>query len=173
MDQAKHWITLNGKSLASRDETHSHSQAQYQKIRRRLTILWRGTSERVERTEITGWQSRPNTNWASSWEWAELDQAAMTVSLVDGSMKRSTAIHPYLRFAVYAFWPQIRRRWRRSKNTQSSHWGNGYHQFERMLIGYLFAQQLTRSQQYYITQGRPSNWIPMEPYYYRGIADLG
>lgn len=43
--------------------------------------------EALKGTTIPSWKSRPNSGGASSWEWAELDQAAMTLSMNTGKVK--------------------------------------------------------------------------------------
>jgi hypothetical protein len=125
-----------------------------------LTTHWQGE-------DIIAWRSRPYTDACSSWEWAELDQAAMTVSMVDNSM------NDVLEFTL----PTYHDAWvdhkyggvgLDPKSTKAFHWGNGYHQFEHALVGYLFAQQVSRqaAQLYY---ARPKNsTLAFAPYYYRG-----
>ncbi|AIW14356.1 AGE family epimerase/isomerase [Vibrio tubiashii] len=125
-----------------------------------LTTHW-------QREDIIAWRSRPYTDACSSWEWAELDQAAMTVSMVDNSM------NDVLEFTL----PTYHDAWvdhkyggvgLDPKSTKAFHWGNGYHQFEHALVGYLFAQQVSRqaAQLYY---ARPKNsTLAFAPYYYRG-----
>ena len=163
--------TLNNsewKEFGMKGMKHTLVQAQYQKefvsvshyFGEELQNAWKGR-------EITGWQSRPSTNWASSWEWAELDQAAMTVSLVDGSMKE---VLQYTLPTFHDVWVDHKYGGvgLEPKRTKAFHWGNGYHQFEHALIGYLYAQQV-EGQPAILHYARPTNsTMPMAPYYYKG-----
>ncbi len=123
--------------------------------------------ERWQGKEILGWQGRPNSYGSSSWEWAELDQAAMTISMLEGK-----TMDP-LQYTLPTFmdvWVdhQYGGVGLNPKSTKAFHWGNGYHQFEHALIGYLFAQHTDQkpAELYY---ARPANsTMPLEPYYFDG-----
>lgn len=171
-----YWMTyLSGRLLDNSDWVqrgfkgmkHTLKQAQYQQnfdvvqhlFSDELKHQWQGSS-------IPAWKSREYSNGSSSWEWAELDQAAMTVSLVDGSMKDT------LKYTL----PTFMDAWvdhvyggvgLNPKSTKAFHWGNGYHQFEHALIGYLYAQQSDGkpAELYY---ARPENSaMPLNPYYFQ------
>jgi hypothetical protein len=54
------------------------------------------------------------------------------------------------------------------KRTKAFHWGNGYHQFEHALIGYLFAQSHDEKAAR-LFYARPTNsQLDYTPYYYKG-----
>ncbi|WP_438269703.1 AGE family epimerase/isomerase [Photobacterium sanguinicancri] len=124
-----------------------------------LSAKWQGET-------IPAWQSRPYSNGTSSWEWAELDQAAMTVSLLDGSMKDT------LKYTLPTFmdaWVdhQYGGVGLNPKSTKAFHWGNGYHQFEHALVGYLYAQQIDgKSAELYYARPKNSE-TPLQPYYFK------
>ncbi|WP_373959953.1 N-acylglucosamine 2-epimerase [Vibrio gigantis] len=172
-----YWMTyLTGQTLDNSEwkefgmkgMKHTLAQAQYQKDFTDVSQYFGGKLQKAwQGREITGWQSRPNTNWASSWEWAELDQAAMTVSLVDGSMKE---VLQYTLPTFHDVWVDHKYGGvgLEPKRTKAFHWGNGYHQFEHALIGYLYAQQV-EGQPAVLHYARPTNsTMPMAPYYYQG-----
>ena len=118
-------------------------------------------------SEVPTWKSGPYNRYISSWQWAELDQAAMTINLLDGT----TANH------LYYTQNQFMDAWVDEqhggvgldpKRTKAFHWGNAYHQFEHALIGYLSAQQWYRkpAQLYFsLPEGYKGK---IEPYYYQG-----
>ncbi len=172
-----YWMTyLTGKTLDNSKWSqfgldgmkHTLAQAQYQKsfdsvsgyFNEQLQKKWQGQ-------QIIGWQSRPNSQGSSSWEWAELDQAAMTVSLVDGSMKQ---VLQYTLPTFHDVWVDHKHGGvgLNPKRTKAFHWGNGYHQFEHALIGYLYTQQ-NDAKPATLYYARPKNSkMPIEPYYYQG-----
>lgn len=56
------------------------------------------------------------------------------------------------------------------KSTKAFHWGNGYHQFEHALVGYLYAQQMAK-QSAKLYYARPAeSKMPLNPYYFN--ADI-
>ncbi|WP_180764178.1 N-acylglucosamine 2-epimerase [Vibrio parahaemolyticus] len=174
-----YWMTyLTGQLLENSNWTefgfkgmkHTLKQAQYQQNFEQVKALfspeWQG---KWTQESILAWQSRPHKHYSSSWEWAELDQAAMTVSLVDGSMKET------LQYTLPTFmdvWVdhQYGGVGLNPKSTKAFHWGNGYHQFEHALVGYLYAQQMAKqpAKLYY---ARPAeSKMPLNPYYFN--ADI-
>lgn len=94
-----YWMTyLTGQLLENSKWTefgfkgmkHTLKQAQYQQNFEQVKALFSPEwQSKWTQESIPAWQSRPYKHYSSSWEWAELDQAAMTVSLVDGSMKET------------------------------------------------------------------------------------
>lgn len=171
-----YWMTyLTGQLLDKADWSqfalkgmkHTLEQAQYQQnfadvqafFSEPLKSKWQGSL-------ITGWQARPYAHGSASWEWAELDQAAMTVSLVDGSMKDT------LKYTLPTFmdaWVDHQHGGvgLNPKSTKAFHWGNGYHQFEHALIGYLYAQQ-SDSKPADLYYARPKNSaMLLKPYYFQ------
>ncbi|WP_375749191.1 AGE family epimerase/isomerase [Vibrio sp. HN007] len=123
-------------------------------------------------TDIVSWMSRPYNRWISSWEWAELDQAAMTVSLIDDSQtdKLQYTLPTYMdvwvdhKYGGVGLGP---------KSTKAFHWGNGYHQFEHALIGYLFASQYEgKPATLYYALDKPTDKA-LQPYYFSAdILDI-
>lgn len=93
----------------------------------------------------------------------------MTVSLVDGSMKET------LQYTLPTFmdvWVdhQYGGVGLNPKSTKAFHWGNGYHQFEHALVGYLYVQQMAKqpAKLYY---ARPAeSKMSLNPYYFN--ADI-
>ncbi|KLN64843.1 AGE family epimerase/isomerase [Vibrio sp. VPAP30] len=172
-----YWMTyLTGQRLGNKDWSdfgfngmkHTLEQAQKERDFSSVSYLFGETlKKKWQGQKIIGWRSRPYSEGSSSWEWAELDQAAMTVSMVDKSMNN------VLEFTL----PIFQDAWvdhqyggvgLDPKRTKAFHWGNGYHQFEHALIGYLFAQHSTHqtAELYY---ARPQNsTLTFVPYYYRG-----
>ncbi|MGF1756789.1 AGE family epimerase/isomerase [Photobacterium sagamiensis] len=117
--------------------------------------------------EVPTWKSGRYNHFISSWQWAELDQAAMTVNLLDGT----TTNHLYYTQTQYMdVWvdQQYGGVGLDPKQTKAFHWGNAYHQFEHALIGYLSAQQwYSKPAQLYFAL--PSDYKgKIEPYYYQG-----
>ncbi len=121
-------------------------------------------------SKIPAWQSRPYHYGSSSWEWAELDQAAMTLSMLDGSYLETlhytgqTFIDAWVdhKYGGVGLNP---------KSTKAFHWGNGYHQFEHALVGYIWAQQVNdRPVTLYYALPDQSDPI-LEPYYFQGSIE--
>ncbi|WP_422127821.1 AGE family epimerase/isomerase [Vibrio hannami] len=116
--------------------------------------------------KVSSWMSRPYNQWISSWEWAELDQAAITLSLIDGSQtdKLRNTLPTYMdvwvdhQYGGVGLGP---------KSTKAFHWGNGYHQFEHALIGYLFASQYEgKPATLYYALDKPYSEV-LQPYYFK------
>lgn len=172
-----YWMTyLSGQALktdqwsefAINGMKHTLEQAQYQQnfsqvahfFGKELQAQWKGQN-------ILGWQGRPNSYGSSSWEWAELDQAAMTVSIIEGKVREP------LQYTLPIFMDAwVDQKYGgvglNPKSTKAFHWGNGYHQFEHALIGYLFAQH-TENKPADLYYARPVNSkMPLEPYYFDG-----
>lgn len=113
------------------------------------------------------WKSGRYNYYISSWQWAELDQAAMTVNLLDGS----TANELYFTQTAYMdAWVdhQYGGVGLDLNGTKAFHWGNAYHQFEHALVGYLSAQQwYNKPVQLYFAL--PDDYKgKVAPYYYQG-----
>ncbi|NAW68931.1 N-acylglucosamine 2-epimerase [Vibrio sp. V27_P1S3P104] len=125
------------------------------------------TQEQWQASSIKAWRNRPFSYGISSWEWAELDQAAMTLSLLEDQVK------PVLQSTAKAFmqvWvdDQYGGVGLNPKSTKAFHWGNGYHQFEHALVGYLTAQQLNqRPARLYFAIDDPQSY-QLSPYYFQG-----
>ncbi|SJZ76917.1 N-acylglucosamine 2-epimerase [Vibrio cincinnatiensis] len=125
------------------------------------------TETQWQANPIKAWRSRPFSNGISSWEWAELDQAAMTLSLLEG------AAEPVLLSTAQAFmdvWvdEQYGGVGLNPKSTKAFHWGNGYHQFEHALVGYLTAQQLNQQPATLYFAIDHAQSYPLSPYYFQG-----
>ncbi|MCW8329886.1 AGE family epimerase/isomerase [Photobacterium sp. SDRW27] len=116
---------------------------------------------------VPTWKAGKYNYYISSWQWAELDQAAMTVNLFDRSMTNQLY---YTQNQFMDVWVdhQYGGVGLEPKRTKAFHWGNGYHQFEHALVGYLTARQWhNKSAQLYFAM--PSNYSgKIEPYYYQG-----
>lgn len=54
------------------------------------------------------------------------------------------------------------------KSTKVFHWGNGYHQFEHALVGYLTAQQLNQQAATLYFAFEPTEQSRLAPYYFQG-----
>lgn len=113
------------------------------------------------------WKSGRYSYYISSWQWAELDQAAMTINLLDGS----TANELYFtQFAYMDAWVDHQHGGVGVdlNGTKAFHWGNAYHQFEHALVGYLSAQQWYHkpAQLYFALPDDYKGKI--EPYYFQG-----
>lgn len=123
--------------------------------------------EALKGTTIPSWKSRPNSSGASSWEWAELDQAAMTLSMNTGKIKAPLG---YTTTGFMNVWVDHKYGGvgLNPKSTKAFHWGNGYHQFEHALIGTLTSGSLNHNPVtlYYAVDDKslPS----FTPYYYQG-----
>ena len=177
-----YWMTyLTGQTLKNSEWStfglkgmkHTLEQAQYQKNFASVSGYFNEQlQEKWKDQDITGWQSRPYSQWSSSWEWAELDQAAMTVSLVDGSMKE---VLQYTLPTFHDVWVDHKYGGvgLEPKRTKAFHWGNGYHQFEHALIGYLYSQQV-ENKSATLHYARPKNSkMPVAPYYFQGdVIDI-
>lgn len=172
-----YWMTyLTGKTLNNSEWStfglkgmkHTLEQAQYQKSFASVSGYFNEQLQKKwQDRDITGWQSRPYSQWSSSWEWAELDQAAMTVSLVDGSMKE---VLQYTLPTFHDVWVDHKYGGvgLEPKRTKAFHWGNGYHQFEHALIGYLYSQQVeNKSATLHYARPKHSK-MPVAPYYFQG-----
>lgn len=128
------------------------------------------TEQQWQANPIKTWRSRPLSNGISSWEWAELDQAAMTLSLLEGKTK------PVLLSTASAFmqvWvdEQYGGVGLNPKSTKAFHWGNGYHQFEHALVGYLTAQQMNQQPAtlYFAIDSNEQGLL--SPYYFQGQVE--
>ena len=116
---------------------------------------------------IPAWQSRPYSNGSSSWEWAELDQSAMTLAILDSKVGN---VLPYTTRTFMDAWVdhQYGGIGLEPKSTKAFHWGNGYHQFEHALIGTLASGALNHQPitLYYANEQKP---MPsFTPYYFKG-----
>ncbi|MFN1580830.1 AGE family epimerase/isomerase [Vibrio rotiferianus] len=116
---------------------------------------------------IPAWQSRPYSNGSSSWEWAELDQSAMTLAILDSKVGN---VLPYTTRTFMDAWVdhQYGGIGLEPKSTKAFHWGNGYHQFEHALIGTLTSGALNHQPitLYYANEQKP---MPsFTPYYFKG-----
>ncbi|MGR5231772.1 AGE family epimerase/isomerase [Vibrio rotiferianus] len=116
---------------------------------------------------IPAWQSRPFSNGSSSWEWAELDQSAMTLAILDSKVGN---VLPYTTRTFMDAWVdhQYGGIGLDPKSTKAFHWGNGYHQFEHALIGTLTSGALNHQPitLYYASEQKP---MPsFTPYYFKG-----
>ncbi len=128
-----------------------------------LSKAWQGS-------KIISWRGRPHSGGSSSWEWAELDQAAMTVTMAGDSQ---TEVLQYTLPSFHDAWVDHKYGGvgLDPKRTKAFHWGNGYHQFEHALIGYLFAQSSDK-QTANLYYARPeSSKLTYRPYYYKGDVE--
>lgn len=155
-------------SLAKQGMRTTIRQAQYQpnwtdiapRLPDSLAKQWQGKP-------VASWRNRPMSYGISSWEWAELDQAAMTLSLLEGELE------PVLAYTAPAFmqvWvdEQYGGVGLNPKSTKAFHWGNGYHQFEHALVGYLTAQQLNQQPATLYFAFEPTEQSRLAPYYFQG-----
>lgn len=118
---------------------------------------------------IPGWISRPSSYGISSWEWAELDQAAMTLNMLDKSQvdKLFYTQQYYMDAWVDHTYGGVGLN---PKSTKAFHWGNGYHQFEHALVGYISASQYYQSpaKLFYAIPSSDFNGAQLQPYYFKG-----
>ncbi|MBE4580339.1 N-acylglucosamine 2-epimerase [Vibrio navarrensis] len=131
-------------TLARQGMQHTLQQAQYAPnwadiapwVPPVLQAKWKGQ-------QVLSWRSRPGNNGISSWEWAELDQAAMTLALLDGNVPE---VLYYTLPSYMQIWvdPRFGGVGLNPQSTKAFHWGNAYHQFEHALVGYLFSQQMSK-----------------------------
>lgn len=124
-----------------------------------------------ERKKVSGWKSRPYNPWTSSWEWAELDQSSMTLNMLDGSRitQQSDTQHAFMNAWVDHQYGGVGLN---SRSTKAFHWGNGYHQFEHALVGYLSAKQYYKKPaQLYFALPEGYKGV-IEPYYYQGDIQI-
>ena len=115
--------------------------------------------------QVPSWKSGPYDYSISSWQWAELDQAAMTLNMLD---KSQTELLYYTQKQYHDIWVdhEFGGVGLNAKSVKAFHWGNGYHQFEHALIGYLSAQQHYQ-QPATLYYALPSNTaVSLTPYYY-------
>lgn len=117
--------------------------------------------------EVSTWRGRPGSNGISSWEWAELDQAALTMSMLEGKPK---SVLYYTLPSYLQIWvdPQYGGVGLDPQTTKAFHWGNAYHQFEHALVGYVATQALAKQPAtlyYAIPQDQAKN---VNPYYFEG-----
>ncbi|MGR5169106.1 N-acylglucosamine 2-epimerase [Vibrio astriarenae] len=122
--------------------------------------------------EIYSWQSKPYSYGVSSWQWAELDQALMTLA-----MKQGKQLDPALVKQLFFTTTSFQQYWvdqqyggvgLMPKSVKQFHWGNGYHQFEHALVGYLSAQAWYQ-QPATLYYALPDNSdASLQPYYFNG-----
>lgn len=116
---------------------------------------------------IPSWISRPSSYGISSWEWAELDQAAMTLNMLDKSQTEKLF---YTQQYYMDAWVDHKYGGvgLNPKSTKAFHWGNGYHQFEHALVGYISANQYYNSpaKLYYAIPRSEFTSDQLKPYYF-------
>ncbi|MEZ9232927.1 N-acylglucosamine 2-epimerase [Vibrio amylolyticus] len=117
---------------------------------------------------VPAWQARPNSNGAASWEWAELDQAAMTLSMHHNQLRKE--LH-YTTRTFMDVWVDHKFGGvgLNPKSTKAFHWGNGYHQFEHALVGFITTNKLANQpfQLYYAFEELEGlNMTNVQPYYF-------
>ncbi|WP_345795422.1 AGE family epimerase/isomerase [Vibrio sp. CAU 1672] len=121
---------------------------------------------------IYSWQDKPFSRWASSWQWAELDQALMTIAMHEGDR-----LAPDLTRQLFFTTSTFQQYWvdeqfggvgLMPKSVKQFHWGNGYHQFEHALVGYISAQTWYKQpvELYYAFAAEQE--YPVQPYYFKG-----
>ncbi|WP_295893482.1 N-acylglucosamine 2-epimerase [uncultured Vibrio sp.] len=114
---------------------------------------------------VPAWQARPNSKGAASWEWAELDQASMTLSMHQDSLREE--LH-YTTRTFMDVWVDQEHGGigLNPKSTKAFHWGNGYHQFEHALVGYITASKLA-NQPFNLHYAFTEESAPsVQPYYF-------
>jgi mannose/cellobiose epimerase-like protein (N-acyl-D-glucosamine 2-epimerase family) len=99
-----------------------------------LKLRWKGLRQ------IPIWISGPYDYSISSWQWAELAQASMTLHMLEGSQTKHLHYTHNLYFDAWVD-HEFGGVGMSPKSVKAFHWGNGYHQFEHALVGYLSAQQ--------------------------------
>ncbi|ELY1985745.1 AGE family epimerase/isomerase [Vibrio harveyi] len=119
---------------------------------------------------IPAWQSRPYSNGSSSWEWAELDQSAMTLAILDNKVGN---VLPYTTRTFMDAWVdhQYGGVGLDPKSTKAFHWGNGYHQFEHALIGTLTSGALNHQPVTLYYANASKGQSDFTPYYFQGKVD--
>lgn len=113
--------------------------------------------------EILTWRSGQYNWYISSWQWAELDQAAVTLNMLEpGSTSQQ------LNFTLNTYFDAwVDHQYGGVGAPKQFHWGNGYHQFEHALVGYLGAQSAYEkpARLYYALS--PKYEGTLQPYYYK------
>ena len=128
--------------------------------------------EAIPYEEIYSWQEKPYSYWASSWQWAELDQALITLMIREGR-----SLNPDLIRQLFFTTTTYQQYWvdkeyggvgLMPKSVKQFHWGNGYHQFEHALVGYIGAQTWYQ-QPVRLYFALPKGFDgPLQPYYFSG-----
>lgn len=86
------------------------------------------------------WRGDDNSMYASWWQWAELDQAALTLSFSDPTMMYQYLTHTLSAFMYMRMDPQ----YGEERFAKQHHWKNGYHTLEHALVAYIGLQQFTQ-----------------------------
>ncbi len=115
--------------------------------------------------QVPSWISGPYDYNVSSWQYAELDQAAMTVNMLDNSQTKQLY---YTQTGYLDAWVdhEYGGVGMMPKSVKAFHWGNGYHQFEHALVGYISAQQ-HYNQPAELYFALPEGNSDVAPYYYQ------
>lgn len=117
---------------------------------------------------IPTWRSGEYNWYISSWQWAELDQAALTLNMLEPGVKTEQLYFTLNQYFDVWVDHQYGGVGLNPKSTKQFHWGNGYHQFEHALVGYLGAQSWHNkvARLYYAL---PADFNgELQPYYFRG-----
>lgn len=123
--------------------------------------------------DISFWITDSKWQGPSWWVYAELDQAAATLALVDDSFTKylSRTYDYWLKFMVdkknYEVWPWIGRGGK--PGSPKAHlWKNGYHSLEHALVAYITTQALNKLPVKLYYAFKESKNEKMNPYYYTG-----
>ncbi|WP_394242921.1 AGE family epimerase/isomerase [Vibrio astriarenae] len=122
--------------------------------------------------EIYSWKSETYNYGISAWQWAELDQALMTLAIKEGNkfdkswtrqlFFTTTTFHQYWVDHQYGGVGMM------PKSVKQFQWGNGYHQFEHALVGYISAQSwYDEPATLYYALPKDSQFV-LQPYYFTG-----
>ncbi|ELR67607.1 hypothetical protein C942_01537 [Photobacterium marinum] len=118
--------------------------------------------------EIPTWRSGKYSWYISSWQWAELDQAAYTLNMLKPGTKNKQLYYTLNQYFDVWVDHQYGGVGMNPKSTKQFQWGNGYHQFEHALVGYLGSQAA------YNKEARLYYALPfdyngkLQPYYFYG-----
>ena len=117
---------------------------------------------------IPTWRSGKYNWYISSWQWAELDQAALTLNMLEPGSRNQQLFYTLNTYLDVWVDHQYGGVGLNPKSTKQFHWGNGYHQFEHALVGYLGSQAWHNkpARLYYaLPEGLGTN---LQPYYFHG-----
>ncbi|RKF19513.1 N-acylglucosamine 2-epimerase [Alginatibacterium sediminis] len=162
------WVDLALKGMKS-----TIAKAAYQYSKSYLKdILSTDQLAAIEYSHLYSWRESNYSDWISSWQWAELDQALMTLSIREGNN-----LSPQLVRQLYFTTTSFQQFWvdesyggvgLMPKTLKQFHWGNAYHQFEHALVGYLSAQAWYDKPATLYYALPPLADVTLQPYYFSG-----
>ncbi|MDR9827812.1 N-acylglucosamine 2-epimerase [Vibrio sp. FNV 38] len=177
-----YWMTyLTGKALGNEQWQTLAQQGMHQTIEKAaynypktnlIDVMSKAEYDAIPFEQIYSWQDKPYSYGASSWQWAELDQAVMTLAMIEGRALNPDLVKQlyFTTTAFQHFWvdPEFGGVGLKPKSVKQFQWGNGYHQYEHALVGYISAQSWhEQPASLYYALPHDSN-VDLQPYYYSG-----